>query len=395
MSKEVRTLDDQNRMRFDIRQTNIAKGVALLMLLWHHLFYSSAEYYQRFTTMHLYKGIPIESTLSNYCKVCVAVFLLLSGYGLYMSWQSYEKKVIASKGKFTIGHQLLFVKNHLLKLMFNYWFIYILFVPLSVFFGTPFWEIYKGNFLYGLVDFLGLANLFKTPSMNGTWWFMSVIILFYLLFPLMMFIVKRSPGTLLSIAVFLTFSPVIYNILLRMNWFSRLTWIIRFHTVFSRYYVWLIPFVIGMVFARYALFEKIQAHNTKLSTAVVMTGSFLIACVAVRLYLKHKFYFDGVFAIAVILLSYLVLSRIPVLSTVLEHLGIQSGAIFMFHTFIFSRYFREFIYSFKYAILIFLVLAIICYLLSVGMQYVKKWIRYDKPVKWLTTPKFAKKGNAE
>ena len=294
MSKEVRTLDDQNRMRFDIRQTNIAKGVALLMLLWHHLFYSSAEYYQRFTTMHLYKGIPIESTLSNYCKVCVAVFLLLSGYGLYMSWQSYEKKVIASKGKFTIGHQLLFVKNHLLKLMFNYWFIYILFVPLSVFFGTPFWEIYKGNFLYGLVDFLGLANLFKTPSMNGTWWFMSVIILFYLLFPLMMFIVKRSPGTLLSIAVFLTFSPVIYNILLRMNWFSRLTWIIRFHTVFSRYYVWLIPFVIGMVFARYALFEKIQAHNTKLSTAVVMTGSFLIACVAVRLYLKHKVYFDGV-----------------------------------------------------------------------------------------------------
>lgn len=388
MSKKAGTLNNPNGIKFDIRQTNIAKGVALLMLIWHHLFYSSAEYYQRFTTLHMYKGIPIESTLSDYCKVCVAVFLLLSGYGLYMSWQSYEKKVTAGGGKFSVRHQLLFVKNHLLKLMFNYWFIYILFVPLSAIFGPqPFWVIYKKNVLYALIDFLGLANLFKTPSMNGTWWFMSVIILFYLLFPVMMFIIKRSPGTLVAIAVILTFSPVFYKVLTRMTWFSKLTWLLNIHAFFNRYYVWLIPFTLGLFFARYVLFERIAAHNQSLKRALVLTCSSLLACVAVRLYLRHKLYFDGVFAVAVILFAYLILSRIPVLSTVLEKLGIQSGAIFMFHTFIFSRYFKAFIYSFKYAILIFLVMTVICYFVSVGMQYLKKWIRYDKLVKKLTTAK--------
>ena len=358
--------------KFDIRQTNIAKGVALLMLIWHHLFYSSAEYYQRFTTMRLYKGIPIESTLSDYCKVCVAVFLLLSGYGLYMSWKSYEAKVVKSKGKFSVKYQLLFVKNHLLKLMFSYWLIYILFVPLSIFLGSkPFWEIYQGNFWYGLIDFMGLANLFKTPSMNGTWWFMSVIILFYLLFPLMMFIMKRTPETLVAIAVFLTFTPVI-----------------RFLPKFpflSRYYAWLIPFTLGMYFARYLLFDRLQEHYTSVVKALVMSGSALFACMAVRLYLKHKVYFDGACAVAVILVAYLLLSRIPVFCKVLEHLGIQSGAIFMFHTFIFSRYFKDFIYSFKYAIPIFLVLTVICYLVAVGLQYLRKWTRYDKLVKKLTS----------
>lgn len=374
MSKQARTLDNPNGWKFDIRQTNIAKGVALIMLLWHHLFYSSAEYYQRFTTMRLYKGIPIESTVSNYCKVCVAVFLLLSGYGLYMSWQSYEKKVVKSKGKFTILSQLVFVKNHLLKLMFSFWLIYILFVPLSAFFGTPFWEIYKNNFWYGLIDFLGLANLFKTPSINGTWWFMSVIILFYLLFPLMMFIVKRSPGTLVAIAVFLTFSPVI-------KFLPQITF-------FSRYYAWLVPFALGLFFARYGLFEKIAGLNGSIPKALILTLSLLAASIALRLYLRHKVYLDGFFAIAVILFAYLILSRVPVLSKVLEHLGKQSGAIFMFHTFIFSRYFRDFIYSPKNAILIFLLLAVISYLIAVLLQYLRKWTRYDKLVKMLTMPKF-------
>ena len=371
MAKEARTLNSRQSFQFDIRQTNIAKGVALLMLLWHHLFYNSAAYYQRFTTMRLYKGIPIESTISDYCKVCVSVFLLLSGYGLYMSWQSWQKKMVQKNGKFTVWHQVLFVKNHLLKLMFGYWFVYILFVPWSALIGTPFWEFYKGNFWYGLIDFLGLANLFKTPSMNGTWWFMSVIILLYLLFPLMMFIMKRSPETLVALAVFITFSQV-FKFLPKTPFFSR-------------YYVWLIPFTMGMYLARYLLFDRLGTHYGSAVKAVVMCCVSLAACIAIRLYLHHKLYFDGVFAVAVILFAFLVLSRIPILSTVLEHLGIQSGAIFMFHTFIFNRYCKDIIYWFKYAIPIFLVLTVVCYLLAVGIQYLKKWIRYDKLVKKLTS----------
>ncbi len=385
VSKEATALEPRRNFQFDIRQTNIAKGISLLMLLWHHLFYNSAAYYKRFTTMHLYKGVPIECTLSVYCKVCVSAFVLLSGYGLYLSWQKYEKKMIQEKGRFTFVHQLIFVKNHLLKLMFNFWFVYILFVPLSIFIGTPFWEVYKGNFWYGLADFMGMATFFKTPTMNGTWWFMSTIILLYLLFPLMMFIMKRSPEILVALSVLLTFSTMFYKTLMRMTWFSKLTWLIQAHDFICRYYVWLIPFTIGMYLARYRLLERVRERYATTGRALALCCTMLLACIAVRLYLRQKQYFDSIFAIAVILFAYLILSRIPYLSKALEQLGIYSGVIFMFHTFIFSRYFPDFIYGFKYAIPIYLVLTVICYLVAVGMKYLKKLIRYDKLAKKLTT----------
>lgn len=75
-------------LTFDKRQTNIAKGLTLLLLLWHHLFYNSAEFYDRFKSLYLLSGgVPIESFISAFCKACVAIFLLLSGFGLYKSWQ--------------------------------------------------------------------------------------------------------------------------------------------------------------------------------------------------------------------------------------------------------------------------------------------------------------------
>ena len=74
--------DKQTGLVFDKRQTNIAKGVAVLLLLWHHLFYNKPEYYERFTSIFVYQGVPIECRIATFCKVCVAIFLVLSGFGL-------------------------------------------------------------------------------------------------------------------------------------------------------------------------------------------------------------------------------------------------------------------------------------------------------------------------
>jgi hypothetical protein len=54
---------------FGINSTNACKGVALILLLWHHLFYQNPEY-----GLFVFKF----ATLS---KVCVAIFVILSGYG--------------------------------------------------------------------------------------------------------------------------------------------------------------------------------------------------------------------------------------------------------------------------------------------------------------------------
>lgn len=45
-------------MDFDKRQTNIAKGVAVLLLLWHHLFYDDPD-------LLLYLYVSVVSSFSS------------------------------------------------------------------------------------------------------------------------------------------------------------------------------------------------------------------------------------------------------------------------------------------------------------------------------------------
>ncbi len=72
---------------------------------------------------------------------------------------------------------------------------------------------------------------------------------------------------------------------------------------------------------------------------------FLITMAIFRYYyLDNTYKFDAVFALSIILFAFLVLSRIPALNRILEELGKYSGSIFMFHTFIYSYYFKDFIY---------------------------------------------------
>lgn len=137
MSKGVKLLDRQTGLLFDKRQTNIAKGVALLLLLWHHLFYNSPETYTRFTSLYIFHGVPIECWLADFCKVCVAIFLLLSGYGLTKSFSRYYTNHLKD-GKLPVKKSCRYVFNHLIKLLSNYWLIYIIFVPLGIFFGHSF-----------------------------------------------------------------------------------------------------------------------------------------------------------------------------------------------------------------------------------------------------------------
>lgn len=350
-------------MVFDKRQTNIAKGVALLLLLWHHLFYNSPAYYDKFVSLFSIKGIPAECYIAVFCKVCVSIFLFLSGYGLYKSYDSYIKKVNA-KSNFNIKEDLIFVKNHLIKLMSEYWFIYVIFVSMGFFINRNPIEIYRGNVLYFILDFFGLSNIFKTPTMNPTWWFMSLIIILYILFPLLYKLLKYSPEMLLLGSFFVLvfyFLPELFGLR-----------------------IYLFPFIFGMYFSVNDMFSKIESRlNKPLKILLVPLLSFIIT-----LWLKATVFIkgaeiDGFFAVSIICVSYLVLSRIPVLNKCLESIGKLSGSIFMFHTFIFSFYFSDLIYASKYSIMIYIVMVVVCYLVAVIISYLQKLIRYDEFIEHL------------
>lgn len=131
-------------------------------------------------------------------------------------------------------------------------------------------EVYEHNILYFVIDFLGLANLFATPSMNSTWWFMSLIIIIYILFPLFIKLFNYSSELFLLVSLALLlfyFIPDIVN--LRIYLFS---------------------FVLGMYFSKNNIFQRIQLKfDTKLKVFAV---SFLV--LIITLWLKATIFIKSV-----------------------------------------------------------------------------------------------------
>ena len=108
------------KINLSITDTNILKGIALLLLLLHHLFYTKTGLYD---DIIINKDLYLINELGRFGKLCVTIFVFLSGYGLT---KQTIKNPIQSLGKF--------YKRRFSKLYLNYWFIWIIFVPIGVLF---------------------------------------------------------------------------------------------------------------------------------------------------------------------------------------------------------------------------------------------------------------------
>lgn len=212
--------------------TATLKGVALLMLLIHHLFYIQNG---RFDDIAIYGNISLVNMTGQVCKVCVALFVFLSGYGLSATYSKHRKI------KFTA-----FFKKRFKKLFVNYWLIWILFVPIGVIFvGRTFEQVYGQEIISKfLLDFIGLIYLTGEYGYNPTWWFYSCIIILYLLFPFIMLgslhRVSRYGMLLISIALI----------------------VLPFHITFIepiRYY--LIAFLAGCLIQQIGIQHSTPPHN--------------------------------------------------------------------------------------------------------------------------------------
>lgn len=83
--------------------TRVLKGIAILLMLTHHLFYNDSMN-GMFGEVSLF-GVRVVHEIGLWSKVCVTIFVLLSGYGLE----------VTSKGK--VIHLLDFYKHRFKKLM--------------------------------------------------------------------------------------------------------------------------------------------------------------------------------------------------------------------------------------------------------------------------------------
>ena len=332
-------------MQMEKKNTQMLKGVAVCMLLFHHLFLNAQP-----TAGITINSVYLANIIAPYLKVCVAIFLILSGYGMNASM---------NKNQYSLAK---FYKKNIWKIYRNYWLIWILFVPVGLLRGRTFQSIYGIDWVKKLVtDILGLQKLVVGyQSYNPTWWFITLILGLYLVFPLLYKLVKKIPLILSVLALAAMFLP-------NIKFFGHI------HIIFT-YKYWLLPFIFGMILSEYKILEKIsKALSDKSVLKFILYFGLLVLTVYIRkngLYLSNL-KIDTLFAFSVILLSLEYIVKCRWLDKALQVLGKHSFNIFLFHKFIYSMYLNEFVYSFKYPILIWFVLLFISLDISIWLEKLK------------------------
>lgn len=283
-----------------LQDTKVLKGVALLLLLFHHLWFTGNGYDDVICLGH-----PVFLSIGKFSKMCVALFVFLSGYGL-------TQKTLKDGGIKSIWR---FYRHRYLKLMLNFWVIYLIFVPVGILvFGRTFTAVYGENWcIKALADFLGIhqAVIGHPNGYNATWWFLGVIIILYLIYPLI-WRYRRYWFIMIPLGIMV---PTVASFI---PFFGP--------SLFGHYFM---AFVCGFAFA----LKKPDLGEVNLIEKLFLFLLFLFACFF-RFYAWNPFIWDaGIITIGLVIYNFI---RIPQwISVSLSFLGKHSYNIFLFHTFIY------------------------------------------------------------
>ena len=304
------------KWNFGPPETALLKGVAVCMLLCHHLFFTPSDGYDDWFVA----GYPFWHSRAIVCKSTVALFLLLSGFGLYRSSQRNPLNTFE------------FYKKRLLRLYPTYFLVWLIFVPLTLIFTDHSLATAFGDYisLKLIANLLGIQMYFGMYGYNPTWWFMTAILTMYAFFPAF----YRLAGTRWGLEILAVAAAAIdiFDV-----WFINA--IIRQQSF---------AFIWGMLLAKHYWIEK----STQWPRIPLLMACATVCLIVswIRLGFEnpgHPFCGDTFLATALIILIW---STIPYGSCTFRFfalLGNHSYSIFLFHIFIIGFLLHNLVYATK------------------------------------------------
>lgn len=323
---------------FDVRSTDACKGVALLLLLWHHLFYARPEF-----------G-PLVQGAALLAKVCVAIFVMLSGYGLAASLAPGTMPLAA------------FYRKRLPRIYLNYWLIAAIFIALGVLSGLrPVAAAFGTRPWLGLaLQLLGLDQyLVGGLGYNASWWFIGLIVPLYLLFPFLNDLTRKYGWWFLPLPAVLLVD--------RGFRVPMLQW-------------WLFPFCLGIYAAQRNALSLLSGRLAPLGGwRFALLGALAVAAAAARQTLfKGGVQIDAPFGAMLVMLTFEATRARPRLRAVLGFLGRHLFNIFLFHTFVYFYFWPRVIYAPGNPFAILALLLGVCLVVSLLIERAKSLLGFPR-----------------
>lgn len=319
---------------FSKNDTSVIKGVAILFMVFAHLFNNMYLCGLSQPLFFIEKEPLIHYMIFGMNPV--DFFIILSGYGLYVSYRNGKK----NNGK------------RVLSLYIHYWISLAIFVPLGFFINGG--GQYPGDLLNCILNMIGWVN-----SYNHETWFLLPYSILALIAPLLFFYTEKIKSLLVFSISFVVYIAVRfasrYDGELIEN-FYLLRWLDSLLTL-------QFPFLLGMLLAKCWNYSKVKA---KVQKANIFLGIFLLAIYVGIIALRNHFQSIAYpFYVLSFISTFVLLDKPLWLTKFLKEMGKRSTSIWLIHTYFCYYLFQEFIYSFKYPVLIYIVLLIISYLTAI------------------------------
>ena len=343
---------------FSKRDSLSVKGAAILLMLCLHCF----------RVPELYAGFPVSfapfpedlvNRICTYGKVCVGIFVFISGYGLSKIYRDTPDRDLSKT-----------CLNRYLKSIRAFWPIYLLCLLAGMVIDGRTVRLYcsdgpVSSVLNLLSGALGLNHLFRTPMFVNEWWYLSAMVVFIFITPLLQRTVARygwALPTFLLVAL-----PRILSI-----GFQGGTEIFTFFT----------PLLLGIIFAQYGLFEKFWRLGPQGGAGRLLR----ILLTGIAAFLGYKAYFIlpaaqyweiyyGLIPLSFLLFFHSLVKGVPILEDLFVFLGKHSGNIYFIHTVFLYVYLKEPLYSMPWFGLTLLVLLGLSLGFSIVLEGIKVFVR--------------------
>lgn len=331
---------------FTKSDTQIAKGMAILLLLLYHLFHD-ARLVEELGV--IYAPIPQEIFLmiSEFGNICVAVFVMITAYGITKSIMSAPDMTMHEAYK-QAGKRFWKLLGGFALLYFSVILVWCYKFDLASLYGEG-----KQGILLLLCDGAGLAAYLDSPTLCETWWYMPLAYALIFLVPLLAFCYKKI-GNVLLLAGF--FVPMVFTL----------------NSDMQRYFF---VALMGVCAAGDNWFDKL--FNYKMSAVLKWLVGIVgfVLCILIRQNAVVRDYFfdyvDAPVAFFVICFTVMLPGTVPGIKQFLGFVGKHSMYIFLVHTFFYMILFRGFIYQFQYAGITYALLLATSLVYAVILDYVR------------------------
>lgn len=347
--------------RLTKQDSQAIKGIAIWLMLIHHLFYSADTF----------RGMPVEFfildtntaiSIAQCAKICVPLFVFVTAYGLTAKYNSVNQSRHMFEAETT---------KRYVNLMIPFWVVFLIMQIICNVVGEctisqTYGEGY-GAMLYIVIDALGLACGFQTPTLCVTWWYMSL-------------------ATLLIFIV-----PILWRGVVQFGYIFFFPALLLFQFVeWDGYFDYIVVAILGVIVYERNIFDafiKTYKGNKWLHSIGALSMAVIVLVICGIIFVKTGYEFkQTIFCCSVLAIVYIqkkFLCKLERLTRILAHFGKHSMNIFLIHPFIIAVFFHKEIYSLKYGILILLSAMVISLICSYIVELLKKVIKIDVLQKYI------------